>query len=115
MRCPASPAPSRFDKEGLCADGNDSGTDAQHTAQDGRLLAKLNKYWEWIQEEPRIVGLNPYHWDDTNACTLKNTSACTHMCYVRTRLSETFSICVLSVSLTQKASLFQGPRDAEVW
>ena len=67
MRCAASPAPSRFDEEGLCADGNDSGTDAQHTAQDGWLLAKLNKYWEWIQEEPRIVGLNPYHWDDTNA------------------------------------------------
>ena len=93
LLCAALPLlPTRGLTGGLCAqDGNDSGTDAQHTAQDGRLLAKLNKYWEWIQEEPRIVGLNPYHWDDTNACTLKNTSACTHMCYVRP--SDTFSIC----------------------
>ena len=64
-----------------CADGNDSGTDAQQTAQDGWLLAKLNKYWEWIQEEPRIVGLTPYHWTDSSACLKKNVSACRHMCY----------------------------------
>lgn len=61
--------------------GNDSATPAAHALQDGRLLAKLEAYWEWIQGSTRIVGLNPYHWDDTNACLLKNTSACTHMCY----------------------------------
>ena len=53
------------------------------------------------------MGLNPYHWDDTNACTLKNTSACTHMCYARP--SDTFSICVLSISLTQKSITIAGP------
>ena len=61
--------------------GNDSATPAEHALQDERLLAKLDAYWEWIQDDTRMVGLNPYHWTDTNACLLKNTSACTHMCY----------------------------------
>jgi hypothetical protein len=61
--------------------GNDSATPAEHALQDERLLAKLDAYWEWIQNDTRMVGLNPYHWTDTNACLLKNTSACTHMCY----------------------------------
>ena len=48
---------------------------------EANILAKLDAYWEWIQNDTRMVGLNPYHWTDTNACLLKNTSACTHMCY----------------------------------
>ena len=42
--------------------GNDTATDAEHAVQDGRLLAKLEAYWDWIKDDKRMVGLNPYHW-----------------------------------------------------
>ena len=60
--------------------GNDTGTAEQHAVQDGRLLAKLEAYWAWIKSDERMAGLNPYHWDDTNACPPK-PAKCTHMCY----------------------------------
>ena len=42
--------------------GNDTATAAEHTVQDGRLLAKLEAYWTWIKDDEKMVGLNPYHW-----------------------------------------------------
>jgi hypothetical protein len=45
--------------------GNDSATHAEHAVHDKRLVLKLEQYWEWIQNESRIVGLCPYHWQDT--------------------------------------------------
>ena len=46
--------------------------------QDERLVKKLDEYWRWATED---VGFEPYHWGDTNQCTLANQSACPTMCY----------------------------------
>ena len=34
-----------------------------HSAQDAALTAKLLGYEAWIETEPRIVGMVPWHWD----------------------------------------------------
>ena len=31
--------------------------------QDGQLLVKWKGYLEWIAAEPRIIGVNPWHYD----------------------------------------------------
>jgi hypothetical protein len=40
--------------------GNDSATADEQTLQDGRLLAKLEQYWTWMKEDPKVVGVVPY-------------------------------------------------------
>ena len=40
--------------------GNDSATADEQTLQDGRLLAKLEQYWTWMKEDPKVVGIVPY-------------------------------------------------------
>jgi hypothetical protein len=30
--------------------------------QDARIAAKLKGYWQWMQEDPLVVGLNAYRW-----------------------------------------------------
>ena len=44
---------------GLFANGSHA---ANVTAEEDELLAKLDAYWAWMQEEDRIVGMAPWHW-----------------------------------------------------
>ncbi len=30
------------------------------------LVAKLDAYWSWVQTEPLIVGMLPWHWNNGN-------------------------------------------------
>ena len=27
------------------------------------LLGKLNGYWDWMQNDTNVVGMNPWHWN----------------------------------------------------
>ena len=37
---------------------------SSHANTDDGLVDKLMGYVEWSQQEPRIVGMMPWHWDD---------------------------------------------------
>ena len=50
---------------GLFADV-DTGRSGSLAIQDERMEAKLRAYEQWIKEEPRIVGMNAWHWNDFN-------------------------------------------------
>jgi hypothetical protein len=45
--------------------GNDSATTAEHAVHDQQLVKKIELYWDWIQNDTTVVGLCPYHWQDT--------------------------------------------------
>jgi hypothetical protein len=46
---------------GLFANGSSA---ANATAEEDQLIAKLDAYWVWMQEEKRLVGMTPWHWID---------------------------------------------------
>ena len=45
--------------------GNDSATAAEHALHDQQLVKKIELYWDWIQNDTNIIGMCPYHWQDT--------------------------------------------------
>jgi hypothetical protein len=53
---------------GACAGlfGNDNPGDVPSagntTHQEEMLLQELESYWTWMQAEPRITGMFPWHW-----------------------------------------------------
>ena len=50
---------------GLFADVNISRSGSL-ASQDERVLSKLHGYSDWIKEEPRLVGINAWRWNDMN-------------------------------------------------
>ena len=58
---------------------------AAHELQDRRLVAKMDQYWQWIKDDPLVVGINPYHWGNARSgvegpnCTAEGH--CLTMCY----------------------------------
>ena len=42
------------------------------------------RYWQWVQRDPLVVGLDPYHWGDSSGREGPNCShvgGCLSMCY----------------------------------
>lgn len=50
---------------GLFADTNTSRSGSL-ASQDERALSKLRSYSNWIKDEPRLVGINAWRWNDEN-------------------------------------------------
>lgn len=48
---------------GLFADSNTSAAGSLQQ-QESALVQKLNAYWLWAQNDPKVVGLNVWHWID---------------------------------------------------
>ena len=42
--------------------GDSSVTGAARDAVEAKLLDKLNGDWAWAQADPRVLGINPWHW-----------------------------------------------------
>ena len=45
--------------------GNDSATASEHDLHDSQLVSKMELYADWMRRDSNIVGLCPYHWEDT--------------------------------------------------
>ena len=41
-----------------------NGEDLSPAGQDAHLLRKLSSYYAWFEEDPMLVGINPWHWND---------------------------------------------------
>ena len=83
--------------------GNDSATATEHAVQDIRLVAKLEAYWEWIKEDNKIVGLNPYHWVCHAWCCFLAFGACVLTPLSRGRASPTLPANATALSRRQNA------------
>jgi hypothetical protein len=55
-----------------------SANPAAVAVQDGRLTLKMEEYWKWAQEDPLVIGFNPYHWGDE---AYLGHGGNMHMCY----------------------------------
>ena len=47
--------------------GNPQGNASQLAARDEELVEKLRNWVAWANEEPRIAGLQPWHWQNVAA------------------------------------------------
>ena len=47
--------------------GNPHGNASQLAARDEELVEKLRNWVAWAREEPRIAGLQPWHWQNVAA------------------------------------------------
>jgi hypothetical protein len=51
---------------GLFADSNTTVAGSLQQ-QEPALVQKLNAYWHWVQNDPKVVGLNVWHWINTRS------------------------------------------------
>ena len=42
---------------------------------DGFLTDKMNRYWEWAQQDKRVAGFNPYHLNTRTTCVVESSLA----------------------------------------
>jgi hypothetical protein len=62
---------------GLFADSNATAAGSREH-QELALVEKLNAYWQWAQDEPRIAGLNVWHWLTIDTPTTATAAAWSH-------------------------------------